>query len=75
MIPPFIQTDSSLTVVINGKAHTMAKDHPSWNDAIALLHKDDVDTEALYELFDISKAVDLCCFAVDVWSVSLRPTV
>ena len=58
MIPPFIQTDSSLTVVIDGKAHTMAKDHPSWNEAIALLHKDDVDTKALYELFDVSKAVE-----------------
>ena len=58
MIPPFIQTESSLTVVIDGKALTMASDHPSWNDAIALLHKDDVDTEALNELFDISKAVE-----------------
>jgi hypothetical protein len=58
MIPPFIQTEQSLTVVIDGKALTMAKDHPSWDEAITLLCDDNVDMEKMKQLFDVGQAVE-----------------
>ena len=30
---PYILTDESLTVVIDGKAHTMSNEHPAWLQA------------------------------------------
>jgi hypothetical protein len=52
---PHILTDNSLTVVISGKAHTMANDHPSWLRATKALS--DSDFELLEKLFDVSQAV------------------
>jgi len=52
---PHILTDNSLTVVINGKAMTMASDHPSWELAKQALT--DGLVEELDSLFDVAKAV------------------
>lgn len=58
MTPPFIQTTNSITVVLDGKAMTMAKDHPSWNKVIEALKVDDVDFVALKGLFDMAKSIE-----------------
>ena len=52
---PFILTESSLTVVINGKAQTMNNDHVNWDKAVASVKAEEFDK--LEDLFDISKAV------------------
>jgi hypothetical protein len=53
---PYILTDESLTVVIEGKAHTMNHDHPAWQQANQALK--DEDWERLESLFDVGKAVE-----------------
>lgn len=53
---PYILTDESLTVVIDGKAHTMNHDHPAWQQANAALQ--DEDWGRLSNLFEVDKAVD-----------------
>ena len=53
---PYILTEQSLTVVIEGKAHTMQSNHPSFERA-----KEALKDEAwgrLENLFDVSKAVE-----------------
>jgi hypothetical protein len=52
---PFILTESSLTVVINGKAQTMNKDHVNWDHAVAAVKAEEFDK--LEDLFDIGRAV------------------
>lgn len=52
---PYILTEHSLTVVIDGKAQTMRNDHPSWEMAKAALKDEAWDT--LGEMFDVPKAV------------------
>ena len=52
---PYILTDESLTVVIEGKAHTMRNDHPSWDKAKQALK--DEEFEKLESLFNIESAV------------------
>ncbi len=52
---PYILTEESLTVVVDGKAMTMQKDHPAWTQAIDALNKEEYDR--LENLFDVSKAV------------------
>ena len=52
---PFILTESSLTVVINGKAQTMNNDHVNWDHAVAAVKAEEFDK--LEDLFDIAKAV------------------
>jgi len=52
---PYILTDESLTVVIEGKAHTMRNDHPSWDKAKQALK--DEEFEKLEGLFNIESAV------------------
>ena len=51
-----ILTDHSLTVVLNGKAHTMNNDHPAWKQALNALDAEDWDS--LENLFDVEKAVE-----------------
>jgi hypothetical protein len=53
---PYILTEESLTVVVNGKAMTMQKDHPAWSQAIDALNNEEYDR--LENLFDVSKAVE-----------------
>ena len=53
---PYILTDESLTVVIDGKAHTMNHDHPAWQQAKGALS--DEDWDRLSNLFEVDKAVD-----------------
>ena len=53
---PYILTDESLTVVIEGKAQTMNHDHPAWQQANQALK--DEDWERLESLFDVGKAVE-----------------
>jgi hypothetical protein len=52
---PHILTENSLTVVIEGKAHTMNVNHPAWNQALEALKAD--DGVRLVDLFDVEKAV------------------
>tara|TARA_Y100001963_G_scaffold11812_2_gene14958 strand:- start:3475 stop:4314 length:840 start_codon:yes stop_codon:yes gene_type:complete len=52
---PYILTDESLTVVIDGKAMTMNNDHPAWTQAKEALSQDDWDR--LKSLFDVQSAV------------------
>ena len=54
-VPPHILTDHSLTVILDGQAHTIQKDHPSWNNALAALKQG--DTEKLMGALDLAKAV------------------
>ena len=53
---PHILTEQSLTVVIDGKAHTMNSDHPSWELAKDALSNENF--EELESLFDVSQAVE-----------------
>ena len=53
---PYILTEKSLTVVIEGKAHTMNNDHPSFERAKEALS--DEEWDRLENLFDVSKAVE-----------------
>jgi hypothetical protein len=52
---PYILTEQSLTVVIQGKAHTMNNNHPAWNQAKDALKQEDFDR--LEGLFDVESAV------------------
>ena len=52
---PYILTDNSLTVVIDGKAETMASSHPAWTQAKQALANEDWDL--LGQLFDVQAAV------------------
>jgi len=53
---PYILTEESLTVVIEGKAYTMNNAHPAWLQAKKALAAEEF--EKLPELFNISKAVE-----------------
>ena len=53
---PYILTENSLAVVIDGKAMTMQSDHPAWTQALDALNKEEYDR--LEGLFDVSKAVE-----------------
>ena len=53
---PYILTEESLTVVVDGKAMTMQKDHPAWTQAVDALNNEEYDR--LENLFDVSKAVE-----------------
>ena len=52
---PYILTEQSLTVVIEGKAHTMNNDHPAWEQAKQALSSQEWDR--LEGLFDVESAV------------------
>ena len=56
MMIPHILTERSLTVVIEGKAHTMNSDHVSWQQAKQALS--DQDWSRLDKLFDVESAVE-----------------
>lgn len=53
---PYILTEQSLTVVIEGKAHTMQSNHPSFERAKEALSNE--EWNRLENLFDVSKAVE-----------------
>ena len=53
---PYILTEESLTVVIEGKALTMNHAHPSWTEAKQSLANEEWDRLAM--LFDVAKAVE-----------------
>lgn len=53
---PYILTEQSLTVVIEGKAYTMNNDHPAWNQAKQSLKAEEY--VKLKNLFDVSAAVE-----------------
>ena len=48
---PYILTDNSLTIVVDGKALTMESSNPSFNEATKLLAEERFDE--LPDLFDI----------------------
>jgi hypothetical protein len=52
---PYILTEQSLTVVIEGKAHTMNNNHPAWEQAKQALS--DEDWDRLGSQFDVESAV------------------
>ena len=51
-----ILTDHSLTVILEGKAHTIQVDHPNWDRAVQALKND--DPVELAGLLDLAKAVE-----------------
>lgn len=53
---PYILTEKSLTVVIDGKAHTMNNDHPAWHQAKDALAQE--EWKRLESLFDVAQAVE-----------------
>ena len=53
---PYILTDNSLTVVLNGQSLTMEKTDPAFKEAKVALAKE--EWERLENLFDTSKAVE-----------------
>ena len=53
---PYILTDNSLTIVVDGKALTMESSNPSFNEAKKLLSQEKYDE--LPDLFDTPKAVE-----------------
>ena len=53
---PYILTDNSLTIVVDGKALTMESSNPSFNEATKLLAEERFDE--LPDLFDVPKAVE-----------------
>ena len=53
---PYILTDNSLTIVVDGKALTMETTNPSFNEAKKLLSEEKYDE--LPDLFDMPKAVE-----------------
>ena len=53
---PYILTDNSLTIVVDGKALTMESSNPSFNEAKRLLSEEKYDE--LPDLFDTPKAVE-----------------
>ena len=52
---PYILTNDSLTVIIDGKSLTMNRDNPSFRSATQALQ--DEDYEKVEQMFDIPKAV------------------
>ena len=52
---PYILTEHSLTVVIDGKAETMSNEHPAWEQAKEALSSE--DWERLQSLFNVETAV------------------
>jgi len=55
MTIPYILTDESLTVIINGKSLTMNKENPSFKPAVEALLEEDY--EKVEKLFDVSAAI------------------
>ena len=53
---PYILTDNSLTIVVDGKALTMESSNPSFNEAKKLLSEEKYNE--LPDLFDTPKAVE-----------------
>ena len=53
---PYILTEKSLTAVINGKAYSMNRDHPAWEQAKDALGNE--EWERLEKLFDVQQAVE-----------------
>ena len=52
---PYILTNDSLTVIIDGKSLTMNRDNPSFRSATQALQEEDYDK--VEQMFDIPKAV------------------
>ena len=52
---PYILTDDSLTVVLNGESFTMNKSNPAFRNALEALQSD--NAERLEAMFDTPKAV------------------
>ena len=53
---PYILTDNSLTIVVDGKALTMEGSNPSFSKAVELLKAEQY--EEIPDLFDVPKAVE-----------------
>ncbi|MBC8395082.1 MAG: hypothetical protein H8E05_00130 [Bacteroidetes bacterium] len=54
--PAYILTDNSLTVVVEGKAHTMNSNHPSWQRAVQDIKDENWDNLPFH--FDVASAVE-----------------
>jgi len=55
---PYILTEESVTVVVDGQAHTMASTNPAFTEVRKELFQDEHDVERITNLFDLSKAVE-----------------
>lgn len=54
--PPYIVTEDSIAILLEGKALTMESNNPNWRNVLAALDAEDWD--ALPVLFDLAKAVE-----------------
>ena len=55
---PYILTEESVAVVVDGQAHTMASTNPAFTEVRKELFQDEHDVERITNLFDLSKAVE-----------------
>ena len=55
---PYILTEESVTVVVDGQAHTMAATNPAFTEVRKELFQDEHDVERIKNLFDLEKAVE-----------------
>ena len=55
---PYILTEESVTVVVDGQAHTMAATNHAFAEVRKELFQDEHDVERITNLFDLSKAVE-----------------
>ena len=53
--PPMIMTASSVTVILQGKSHTIYRDHPSWKNIRRAIKEQ--DWNALPDLIDVKAAI------------------
>jgi hypothetical protein len=53
---PYILSENSLTIFLDGKPHTLRKDHPNFNNARKAIL--DGNTDALADLVDVERAIE-----------------
>jgi hypothetical protein len=54
---PYIISGETLTAVVDGRAFTIASDHPSWGEVTLGLKQENLEAEELIRLLDVAKAV------------------
>ena len=55
---PYILTEESVTVVLEGQSHTMTASNPAFGEVRKELFKDEHDAERIKNLFDLERAVE-----------------
>ena len=58
MKTPYIITDKSITVILEGKAHSMNQDHPNFSAVMKALNNENSTENDIKNLFDIGAAIE-----------------